>query len=120
MPADAVIPDLKRWARIGTNNMKTTYTPLTLILLLAFTGCSIHREHSPEAYIPNVPPIVQLKSPDYLIIIHAGEDGPLYTVRSSGGKILIVEATMQELQAELPKVYKKTNDTLAAVLWAGD
>lgn len=90
------------------------------MMIFILTGCSLHRASAPAAYVPNAPPIVQLKSADHLIIIHAGAQNPLYTVRTNSGKVLIREGTEQELQAQLPKVYKKISDVIAGVLWTGE
>ena len=41
-------------------------------------------------------------------------------VRTNSGNVLFAEGTEQELQVQLPNVYKQISDVIAGVWWAGE
>jgi hypothetical protein len=60
------------------------------------------------------PPIIgQLKSRHHLTLIHTSSDGPRFTVSTHDGKVVAAALTLDEIQSQLPEIYKLYKDTFA-------
>ena len=61
----------------------------------------------------NYPLIVRIVSRDQTITITAGPHGSLYTAATSNGKILVANATLDQLRTVHPDVYRQVNKVVA-------
>lgn len=65
------------------------------------------------------PTIVRLKTRDHWVPVCSGPDGRLYTVETKDHRVLLINVTDQQFQAQLPDVHRNVSTGIAGVLWAG-
>ena len=89
--------------------MKRFGSIATLVLLL--TACAA--SDNPASGIATG----MLQTRDYIVTMYAGRDGPLYSVRSLDGVLLVEDISMDTMVARYPDLnYLKDNDNID---WAG-
>lgn len=62
------------------------------------------------------PLIVRVASRDHVIIVTAGPSGPLYSMTDAAGRLLVLPATLQQLRASRPDLYRQIEPATALVL----
>ena len=109
--------------------MRNTARPtLTLVALALAAGCS-HRnppataqppapaaaaaEVQPDA-APTGPVIVELRGRSQVVTIHSSPDGPRYSIKTTGGRVLVAGATLDELRTRHPDLYKQIQPALVS------
>jgi hypothetical protein len=88
------------------------------------SGCSWHTVSlQTENTETKFPVIVYLETRGEVVAVMSGYKGTIYTVTAKDGEILGEELSEQELQAELPEIYRlvKTSYTgEEGKIWAGE
>ena len=59
------------------------------------------------------PPIGQLETRDYVVIVHASPDGGLYTVKTHDGEIIAHQLPEQLLATLFPQLYQTVQQGIA-------
>jgi hypothetical protein len=85
-----------------------------LISLLVLAGCtSVARQPAaarpapaPAAQQPEYPVIVRIVGRAQTVTVSAGPECALYSVKSPDGKVLVSQATLDELRARHPEVFR--------------
>jgi type IV pilus biogenesis protein CpaD/CtpE len=93
----------------------------TALLLATLAGCCCHHHEATAALPPTTPTgpvIVSLVSRGTTIVVHAGPTGPTYTLRATGGEVLIPSMTLAQLQASHPDLSNALKTMEANVLLA--
>lgn len=79
------------------------------------SGCSTHRAPAARAEAtPQGPVIVRLVGRHETITVTSSPNGPLYTAQTSNGETLVANATLDELKAEHPEIYRLLEPGVAA------
>jgi hypothetical protein len=85
----------------------------SLVSLLA-GGCAAHTAKTPAAIAtPQGPVIVRLVGRHQTVTVTSSGNGPLYSVQNDKGKLVVANATLEELRAEHPDMYQLVEPTLA-------
>jgi len=108
--------------------LKLSHLALT-VTFLSIAGCTSSATTKPSEHGEEVtradaaaPVIVEVVSRDQRIVVHAGTDGPTYTVRDSHGQVVIPSMDLNALQARHPEVARRIDSMNAAAehtAWAG-
>lgn len=99
--------------------MRNRTKTCTLALLALLAGCSASSEpHSAQSVAATTrpalaPKIVDIVSRDNVVTINAGPAGPLYTARTRSGQTLFADATLDQVQASHPDIYRQVNGNAA-------
>jgi hypothetical protein len=89
-------------------------------ILGVLSGCAAHHraavaiKPADDALAPQGPVIVRLVGQHQVVMVTAGPNGPLYTAQSSDGRTLVANATLAQLRAENPDVYRFVEPAMAA------
>lgn len=92
------------------------------LIAAAVAGCKAHEAKPTRAEDANVsaagmhdgrPLIVQIVSRRETVIVTAGPREPLYSVRSTDGRELVANATLEELRTKHPEIYRRVEPSLA-------
>jgi hypothetical protein len=87
--------------------------------VLAVLGCSLETGEVPtsstgsESSKTAPPNIGQLRGRNHTIIIHAGADGPRFTVTTPDGRVIAAALTADEMRAAHPGLYDTYKKTFA-------
>lgn len=94
-------------------------------LIFISSGCTNQSALAPTQE-PNgkLPVIVHIKTKNEVVTVLSGQTGPLYNVTTKDGKILGQYLSAQQLQKNLPGIYRLLKTSYAdapnsAVIWAG-
>jgi hypothetical protein len=88
-----------------------------LAILLSVAGCS-QQNRQAAAPAPQDPLIVRVVSRDVTITARATGDGPVYSVQSKSGETIVSDQTLEDLQANEPKLARHVG-AMQAGTWAG-
>lgn len=84
------------------------------LLCLTFAGCAVHRAKTPVAVAePSGPVIVRLVGRHQSVIVTSSGQGPRYSVRDNSGKMLVANATLDQLRTDHPDVYRLVEPSIA-------
>jgi hypothetical protein len=88
---------------------------LALLLALAFLTSCAHQKPAttPVAQAKENPVIVRLVSQHQTITVRATGHGPRYSVTDSANRTLIANATLDELRAQHPDIYRQIEPAIA-------
>lgn len=95
-------------------------------LILIISGCANQSALAPtQEPKSKLPVIVRLKTKNEVVTILSGQTEPLYNVTTKDGKILGLYLSAQQLQENLPDIYRLLKTSYAdnhpnnAFIWAG-
>ncbi len=80
---------------------------------------AIKRDQVPPGDSSGYAVIGHLKMRDHWVTMLSGSEGPLYTVKSRTGQIILWEGSGQGFQAALPQLHEQIEGAVAGSLWAG-
>ena|SRR5437773_112700 len=81
---------------------------------LFIAGCCCHKKESTtQTAAANNPVIVRLVSRQQVVTISASRRGPVYNIATTDGKTLVADATLSELAANHPDLYRQLAPALA-------
>ncbi len=90
-------------------------------LLIWCMGCSKNQDTSthfvtedPPVLAKDPPVIVRLESKHETVVIKSGPTGPLYSVITGDGVLLVRDVTLAQLELNNPRVYKLVKSAIAA------
>ncbi len=104
--------------------MRKTAILMLWLGFVALSGCgergAFTRSGSPHETLPV---IVHLQTRHEVLTVLASPDGPAYTVRTREGRVLGERLSEQQLQAQLPHIYRLLKSSYAddeqrSVVWA--
>ena len=78
----------------------------TSLMALMLAGCAARTSRPAHADAPQGPVIVRLVGQHQEVVVTSGPDGPLYSARASDGRMLVANATLEELRVHHPDVYQ--------------
>lgn len=105
--------------------MRKTAILVACSVAVAFSGCgkqSTVTQSRPANEM--LPVLVHLETRDAVITAMTSPDGPVYTVRTRGGRILAQHLSEHELRVQLPSIHRLLKTSYAeteqgGVIWAG-
>ena len=81
--------------------------------LMLFSGIACHKAMGEPA--SEYPPVGVIKAAKYQVVLHAGPNGTLYTVKGRDGIVLAKTIDAKQLRAEFPLVFERLKG-----VWAGN
>jgi hypothetical protein len=97
---------------------------ILFLLILISTGCTDLAPAPTQEPKSTLPVIVHIKTKNEVISVLSGQTEPLYNVTTKDGKVLGQYLSAQELQENLPNIYRILKTSYAdnqdiTVIWAG-
>lgn len=89
---------------------------LVAMVVLSFGGCAARQSQAPRATAddPQGPVIVRLVGRHQTITVTSGPAGALYSAQTATGKMIVANATLDELRTDHPEVYRLLEPGIAA------
>src|SRR5688572_19503094 len=85
-----------------------------MFLTMAGFGCAATTSPKAAVEAPQGPVIVRLVGQHQSITVTSGPDGPLYTAQTADGQPIVANATLEELRADHPEIYRFVEPGVAA------
>src|SRR5690242_3296571 len=90
----------------------------SMLIGVTATGCATANRPpaataAPVKVAPEGKEIVRLVGQHQTVIVTSGPDGPLYTAQTADGQTLVANASLAELRAQHPEIYRSIEPAMA-------
>lgn len=76
-------------------------------------GTAAKNAEPPQPAKTDAPVILKLMQRDRIVTVKSGAKGPLYTVETKAGEVLVRDTDVEQLKASNPKLYDIVKDAIA-------